>query len=304
MRPPPSPTKCLRYPVTTSIAVLAVAATVQSWIVYIDPVFLSDTGNCLREPWRLLTPALFHGGPLHLIFNVCWLWAFGTLVEKRFGHVAALGICLLLAVGSVAAELALFRCGLGLSGVVYGLFGLLWVLSRTDPRLEDAVDEKVVELMIGWFILCVVLKVADVWNIALVSHAAGCILGALLGWTIRADKLSYRLGRSTILVATFLLCLAGATVARQKVNLVEDWVGSNSAEDGRIAWEHGNTEEAIRRYQDAVRANPNVYPWWLSLGAAYEQAGRKDEARDARNRAAALRRHGPSKSAARGGDFP
>ena len=151
-------------------------------------MFLSDTGNCLREPWRLLTPTFFHGGPLHLIFNVCWLWAFGTLVEARFGHAATLGICLLLAVGSVAAELALFRCGLGLSGVVYGLFGLLWVLSRTDPRFEDAVDEKIVELMIGWFILCIVLKVADVWNIALVSHAAGCILGALLGWTITADR--------------------------------------------------------------------------------------------------------------------
>ena len=198
MRPPP-PTKCLRYPITTCIIVLASAATFQSWFVgnYIDPAFLSNTGNCLREPWRLLTPTFFHGGPLHSIFNVCWLWAFGTVVESRFGHAATLGICLLLGVGSVSAELALFRCGLGLSGVVYGLFGLLWVLSRNDPRFEDVVDERIVELMIGWFILCIVLKVADVWNIALVSHAAGCILGALLGWTITADRLSHRLGRST-----------------------------------------------------------------------------------------------------------
>ncbi len=243
MHPPPSPGRCLQYPVTSCIIVLAIAATVHSWIVgYIDTAFLSNTGNCLREPWRLLTPAFFHGGPLHLIFNVFWLWAFGTAIEARFGHAAMLGICLLLAIGSVAAELALFRCAYGLSGVVYGLFGLLWVLSRTDPRFEDAVDEKVVELMIGWFILCIVLKVADVWNIALVSHAAGCILGALLGWTITAGRLSHRLGRGTILVATFLLCLAGGTVARDRVNLVGDNV--------QDAFDHAERQKQYRANPD------------------------------------------------------
>ncbi len=292
MRPPPSPARCLHYPVITAIAALAVAATVQSWLVgnYIDPIFLSDTGSCLREPWRLVTPAFFHGGPLHLIFNVCWLWTFGTLVERRLGHFAALGICLLLAVGSVAAELALFRCGLGLSGVVYGLFGLLWVLSRTDPRFDDAVDEKVVELMIGWFILCIVLKVADVWNVALVSHAAGCVLGALLGWTISADRAAYRLGRGAILLTTFSFCLAGATVAREKVNLVQDFAAIN-AEQGRAALAAGDSATAIDHYVKATNANENVYYWWDALGAAYQLAGQKDKAHWARDRATRLKNH-------------
>ena len=221
------------------------------------------------------------------------------LVESRFGHAATLGICLLLGVGSVSAELALFRCGLGLSGVVYGLFGLLWVLSRNDPRFEDAVEQKVVELMLGWFILCIVLKVADVWNIALVSHAAGCVLGALLGWTITADRLGHRLGRSAILAVTFLLCLAGGTVAREKVNLVND-IGPMRAEDGRMAWARGDTNGAIESYYEATKANPNVHPWWTSLGLAYDKAGRKDKADDAHNHAAALKEHRSYKPAATG----
>jgi len=146
MRRPPSPTKCLHYPITTCLAVLAITATVLAWCGADIDCFRSETGNCLREPWRLLTPVLFHGGVLHLFFDVCWLWAFGTLLEGEFGHGAAIGMYSLLAAGSTAAELAIFRGGIGLSGVVYGLFGLLWVLSRTDPRFRNAVDHKVIEL--------------------------------------------------------------------------------------------------------------------------------------------------------------
>lgn len=288
---PPSPLKFLRYPITTIIILVAIVATVLTRFgANIDPVFLSNTGNCLRESWRLFTPAVFHGGPLHLIFNICWLWAFGTIIESRFGHVAMLGICFLLAVGSVAAELALFRCGLGLSGVVYGLFGLLWVLSETDPRFEDAVDEKIVELMIGWFILCIVLKVAEVWNIALVSHAAGCILGALLGWTLTADQIGHRIGRSSILAATMMLILIGATIAREKVNLVHD-LAPIYAEDARNAWEHGDAKAAIENYLKATDANPNVYIWWTNLGLAYQKAGRDFEAREAYKKADNLKQH-------------
>ena len=288
---PPSPLKFSRYPITTLIILVAVAATAWTWFgTHIDPVFLSNTGSCVREPWRLLTPAFFHGGPFHLIFNVFWLWALGSVIESHFGHVAMLGICLLLAIGSVAAELALFRCGIGLSGIVYGLFGLLWVLSETDPRFEDAINEKVIELMIGWFILCVVLKVADVWNIALVSHAAGCLLGALLGWPISADRLGHRIGRSSILAATFVLCLVGATVAREKVNVVND-VGPMRAEDGRIALQHGDLQTAIQMYTQAVDANANVDSWWIGLGQAYQLAGRNEEAAHALRKAAELKQH-------------
>ena len=221
---------------------------------------------------------------------LAWAWALGTLVEHDFGHGATLGIYDLLAVGSTAGELAIFHGGIGLSGVVYGLFGLLWVLSRTDPRFRNAVDHKVIELMTGWFILCIVLTIAEVWSIALVAHAAGCILGALLGWTISASKLGPRLLRGAILAATFLLCVAGGTIARPYVNLVND-IGPALADQGRSAREAGDAEQAIDFYKQAVDANPKVDDWWTSLGLAYQQAGRTDDARDAFNHAAQLRNH-------------
>jgi membrane associated rhomboid family serine protease len=280
----------LRYPVTAFVAVLAIAATIRAWGgVDIDPL-RSNTGNCLYEPWRLLTPALFHGGVFHLLFDVCWLWAFGSVIEKQFGHLATLAIFCFLQAGSVAAENALFRGGVGLSGIVYGLFGLLWVLSLTDPRFCDVIDHGVIELMTGWFILCIVLTVAEVWTIALVAHTAGCVLGALLGWTISTGKLGPRLWRGAITAATFLLCLVGGTVARPAINQVND-IGYLKADDARAAWKAGDTASAIRLYKEAVEITPNVQSWWTSLGLAYQQAGRDSDATDAFNHAAELRQH-------------
>lgn len=50
---------------------------------------LSDTGPTALVPLPLtLVTALFlHGGWLHLILNLLFLWVFGNGVESRFGHV-------------------------------------------------------------------------------------------------------------------------------------------------------------------------------------------------------------------------
>jgi len=147
--------------------------------------------------------------------------------------------------------------------------------------------------MTGWYILCIVLTIAEVWSIALVAHAVGCILGALLGWTISARSLGRRLWRSTILATIFFLCLAGGTVARPYVNLVND--AGLLAEQGRAALAVGDIDGAIYFYRQAVDARPDVHDWWANLGLAYQKAGRNDDATKAFNRAVELRRH-PSKS--------
>jgi Flp pilus assembly protein TadD len=72
------------------------------------------------------------------------------------------------------------------------------------------------------------------------------------------------------------------------------------AEDGRIAWERGDTNRAIDLYYEATRANPNVPDWWTSLGLAYQQAGLKNQAADAYNHATNLKKHHSSKPAATG----
>lgn len=219
MRHPPPLNAWFAFPITTCVAGIAIVATARYLGGADIERFMFNGQDCWRQPWRLVTPALFHGDLIHLLFNLCWLWVFGTLVEAEFGHGPTLAIYLLLAAGSETAEFVLFGQGIGLSGVNYGLFGLLWVLSSRDRRFRDAVDRQTIQLLVGWFFLCIVLTMTDVWRVGNVAHGAGFVLGAILGWTIAARSVVRRLCGIAVLAAAFLLCLAGGTVARPYVNL-------------------------------------------------------------------------------------
>jgi rhomboid family protein len=60
--------------------------------------------QCPRKSWfaPLLVSMFLHGGWLHLIGNMLFLWVFGNNVEDRLGHVPFLGFYLL---GGLAASL-------------------------------------------------------------------------------------------------------------------------------------------------------------------------------------------------------
>jgi membrane associated rhomboid family serine protease len=280
MRHPPPLSTCLAYPITTSLAAFAIMATLQYWAGANISKFEIGLDDWWREPWRFLTPVLFHVNSIHLIFNLYWLWVFGSQIEPVFGSGKTLGIYMLLAAGPIAAEVAIFQGGIGLSGVGYGLFGLLWVLSRTDRRFQDSVDRQTVRLMVGWFFLCIFLTVTNVMPVANIAHGVGCILGILLGWTIAERNRILHLRNAAVLAAVFLLCIAGGTIARPYVNLSSRY-GNELAYYGYVALKNGNTRRAISLYEKAVIVNSNDADWWHKLGCAYLEAGRENDAKHA-----------------------
>lgn len=289
MQQPPSPVAFLRFPVTVGFTVLAIVGTVQFVSSPSDvDAMLSNTGDCVREPWRLLAPVFFHDGVIHLLFNLYWLWFFGTKVEEVFGHCATLAIYLFLAVGPLAAELAIFRGGHGLSGIGYGLFGMLWALGRCDSRFRDMVDHSVVELMLGWLLVCIVLTMAEVWHVGNVGHCAGCLLGALLGWTIGTRGVLRKLRGGLITAAVFALCIWGATAGRHYVNLPSD-AGTEYANRAAKLLKDGNPERAIWFCERALELNPDETGWLLMLATAYKETGRNKEAALVLKRADELR---------------
>jgi membrane associated rhomboid family serine protease len=198
-------------------SLLAIGVTVASWAkVDVSPLF--ESAMIRRgEFWRLVTSIFPHVGIWHLAFNVYWLWVFGTLVEQVYGHRKTAALILLFAIGSGLFEFALSVGGVGLSGVGYGLFGLLWILSQRDERFRDVIDRKTIELFVIWFFVCIVTTLTHIMPVANIAHGAGAALGILTAFAITLPD--RRALSSTAVAAILLFGIWAATLGRPRVNL-------------------------------------------------------------------------------------
>ena len=83
------------------------------------------------EIWRPVTPIFMHFGIIHILFNMMWLKELGTMIEFKNGSLKMLLMVLIIAVVSnVGQDYYKGPYFGGMSGVVYGLFGYIWMKSR------------------------------------------------------------------------------------------------------------------------------------------------------------------------------
>lgn len=145
----------------------------------------------------LFTSMFLHGGWMHLIGNMLFLWVFGGAVEEALGHFQYLIFYLICGVGSALAHI-LFNLGskvptVGASGAISGVMGafiLLFPRSRVTtliPALLLFFTVKIPAwLMLGyWFLLqffsgVASLGMTDQGGVAWWAHVGGFILGAVL----------------------------------------------------------------------------------------------------------------------------
>ncbi len=137
------------------------------------------------EVWRVVTPILLHGGTLHLLFNMIWLYELGGMIESRRGTFALAWLVLVTGILSNFGQY-FWEGGnfLGMSGVVYGLFGYVWMKSRFQPQLGLFVPPNTVFTLVIWFFICFL----PFMHIANGAHAAGLIVGIALGYAPVAWK--------------------------------------------------------------------------------------------------------------------
>jgi GlpG protein len=132
------------------------------------------------QVWRLFTPALIHFGVVHLLFNMLWLFELGSLIESRQGHLHFALLTLALGIASNLAQYAAHGPYFGgMSGVVYGLLGYIWLRGRFDPSSGLFIDRRTVILMLVWLFACMTGWIGPVANVA---HGTGLALGAAYGF--------------------------------------------------------------------------------------------------------------------------
>ena len=130
------------------------------------------------EVWRLVTPMWIHFSLMHILFNMMWLWRLGREIENRHGILVLIGLVLFAQIPSGLGQyLATGPNFGGMSGVVYGLFGFVWMQSHNRGRGYQLGDDVVVIMMI-WFVVCLSGIVGPVANI---GHAGGLIAGLIAG---------------------------------------------------------------------------------------------------------------------------
>ncbi|MEM7152895.1 MAG: rhomboid family intramembrane serine protease [Myxococcota bacterium] len=131
------------------------------------------------EIWRLITPMFIHFGVLHLAFNVLWLWRLGQQIEHNHGFTMMVLVVLASEIPSSIGQYLLVGPNFGgLSGVVYGVFGFVWMYARYDRRRGYAISDRDSVLIMLWFVACATGLFGPIANI---GHAGGLIAGLLLG---------------------------------------------------------------------------------------------------------------------------
>jgi GlpG protein len=130
--------------------------------------------------WRFITPIFLHFGFFHILFNMLWLKDLGSMIENKKGTLYFTILVIALAIISNSAQY--FVSGPffgGMSGVVYGLLGYLWMKTKFDPDLGMFLSQTTVIFMIAWFFICLSGLVG---NIANTAHGAGAVMGIAWGY--------------------------------------------------------------------------------------------------------------------------
>ena len=159
-------------------------------------------GIDLGDVKDIFTSMFMHGGWMHLIGNMLYLWIFGDNIEDRLGHI---GYLIFYLAGGIAAALlqTLIRPSsqipmVGASGAIAGVLGAYLVMypnSRVYTFIPIGFYARVrlvpAVVVLGlWFLLQLIsgvgsLGALDQGGTAYFAHIGGFIFGLIVGWMFK-----------------------------------------------------------------------------------------------------------------------
>jgi membrane associated rhomboid family serine protease len=124
----------------------------------------------------LITSMFLHGGWLHLLGNMLYLWIFGDQIEDRLGHFRFLLFYLLCGLLAALAQVAVMPDAriptLGASGAIAGVLGAYWI--RFPRNRVNVLVLRYIVPMPAWIVL-------GSWILVQVASQVGLPAGASSG---------------------------------------------------------------------------------------------------------------------------
>ncbi len=152
--------------------------------------------------WATILSSMFiHGGLMHFIGNMLFLWVFGDNIEDTFGHLKYLVFYLLAGVLATLSHYAIDPASqtplVGASGAISGVMGAYLILHPGNRIrtliiyfLITVVELPAVVLLLIWIGLQTIqgllsIGVSDQVSTAFFAHIGGFVVGAAVGFVVR-----------------------------------------------------------------------------------------------------------------------
>jgi len=150
-------------------------------------------------PIALITSMFIHGGWMHLLGNMLYLWIFGDNVEDRLGHIGFLVFYIVCGTAAALGQTAINPAStvpmVGASGAIAGVMGAYFVLYPHSRVLTvifllffvDMVEIPAIFFLGIWFIKEVFSGVGSLGTaslnggVAFWAHVSGFAVGAIVG---------------------------------------------------------------------------------------------------------------------------
>lgn len=173
-------------------------------IVPVELLNVADTSvfhNPIPEPLTLITYQFLHGGWMHLLSNMAFLWVFADNIEDAFGHFGFLLFYLLCGIAAGLLHTVMQPDSgaplIGASGAVSGVLAaylLLYPKARVWILLFMRIPLPISAFwaLSGWFalqLLSIFISSEDELQVAWWAHIGGFLAGLILTFVLRSRLL-------------------------------------------------------------------------------------------------------------------
>ncbi len=181
-----------------SLAILVIAI-ISFFLEYIIPGYTAalelNPLEITSKPWTLVTHIFLHAGPIHLLFNMMFLFFLGPELERRIGGkrflivfflsgiIAGIGYSLWSYFTFIVFDNPIAPA-VGASGALFGIFACLTVLAPDIQLYIYFIPMKITYALI-FFALLDLLLIGSGDTIARSAHLTGVAAGLVLGWHIK-----------------------------------------------------------------------------------------------------------------------